>query len=355
MSLKNSITKLKTTKLYKPVMVMGLAGVAVVLVWGSATTARVVLDSSDESSYMAVNNSPSDFSYEYDDEFSDVLTGNAREGTKVSILKREGSEVVETGYANGDNLDATQITGENTNLGQASEMDNLEYNITKQILAELAKDSGTNSSVSTEQMTDLSSKYDVSMAEIENLVKKYQAQNSTNTETIKSELGITEQQLKTMIKQIETTVANNQKTVEAKISSSDKKINEIIANTQTLTDKQIKELSSQLGVSEKDLKDYIDKQTKASLTEAKAYGDSAAKAAASPKADKDYVDTKLDTKIGIDEAKQAASAAASPKADKSYVDNQLSTRVTTQDLQNKNVITATYDDESGTLTFSQVE
>lgn len=355
MQLKNSMAKLKSTKLYKPVMVMGLAGVAVVLVWGSATVARVVIDSSDETNYMAANNSSGDSSYEFEDEFDDVLTGNAREGTKVSILKKEADGIVETGYANSDNLVATQIPEENTNLGQASQMDKLEYNITKQILAELAKDSASSSSVSTAQMSDLSSKYDVSMAEIENLVKKYQSQNSADAETIKSELGITEQQLKTMIKQIETTVANNQKTVEAKINSSDKKITEILANTQTLTDKQIKELSSKLGVSEKDLKDYIDKQTKASLNEAKTYGDNAAKAAASPKADKSYVDTKLDTKIGMDEARQAASTAASPKADKSYVDNQLSTRVTTQDLQNKNVITATYDEGSGTLTFSQVE
>ena len=395
MQLKNTITKLKSMKLYKPIMVVGLVGIAVILVWGSATVAKVVIDASYETTELATNQTQNNEPYEFEEDmFEETLTGNARGGTKVSILKKEGETVREVGYDNGDELNATQQDPESVNLGQATEMNNLEYNIVKQILAELSKDS-TDAGVTSDQMADISNKYDVSMAEIENLVKKYQSQNATDAETIKSELGITEQQLKTMIKQIETNVTNNQKSLEQKISSQDKKTTEMIANSQTLTDKQIKELASKIGVSDKDLRDYIDKKNKETLSEAKTAADTAAKAAVSPKADKTYVDQKIDdtkkivdTKVGADEAaklatnaankaasskadksyvdekmatkitmedaKKAAEEVAAVKADKTYVDDQMSSKITKDDLKNENVVTATYDETTNTLTFSQV-
>lgn len=365
MQLKNTITKLKSMKLYKPIMVVGLVGVAVILVWGSATAAKVAIDASYETTELATNQTQDNDPYEFEEDiFEDTLTGNTRGGTKVSILKKEGESIQEVGYNNGDELNATQQDPESVNLGKATEMNNLEYNIVKQILAELSRDS-TDAGVTSDQMADISNKYDVSMAEIENLVKKYQSQNATDAETIKSELGITEQQLKTMIKQIETNVTNNQKSLEQKISSQDKKTTEMIANSQTLTDKQIKELASKIGVSDKDLRDYIDKKNKETLSEAKTAADTAAKAAVSPKADKTYVDQKIDdtkkivdTKVGTEEAERlatnAANKAASSKADKTYVDDQMSSKITKDDLKNENVVTATYDESTNTLTFSQV-
>lgn len=358
MQLKNTITKLKSMKLYKPIMVVGLVGIAVILVWGSATAAKVAIDASYETTELATNQTQNNEPYEFEEDmFEETLTGNARGGTKVSILKKEGESVREVGYDNGDELNATQQDPESVNLGQATEMNNLEYNIVKQILAELSKDS-TDAGVTSDQMADISNKYDVSMAEIENLVKKYQSQNVTDAETIKSELGITEQQLKTMIKQIETNVTNNQKSLEQKISSQDKKTTEMIANSQTLTDKQIKELASKIGVSDKDLRDYIDKKNKETLSEAKTAADTAAKdaasAAASPKADKSYVDEKMATKITMEDAKKAAEEASAAKADKTYVDDQMSSKITKDDLKNENVVTATYDETTNTLTFSQV-
>ena len=128
----------------------------------------------------------------------------------------------------------------------------------------------------------------------------------------------------------------------------------MIANSQTLTDKQIKELASQIGVSDKDLRDYIDKKNKETLNEAKTAADTAAKAAVSPKADKTYVDEKMATKITMEDAKKAAEEAAAAKADKTYVDDQMSSKITKDDLKNENVVTATYDETTNTLTFSQV-
>ena len=321
MQLKNTITKLKSYRLYKPIMIVGLIIVSVILIWGSATAAKVAIDASYEIAEIPTNHAQNSTSFEYDDE--DILTGNSRGGTKVSILRKESEDVEKIGSDNGSELSATQVDSENVNLGQAAEMNNLEYNIVKQILAELGK-SDTSAGITDEQMADISNKYDVSMTEIENLVKKYQSQNASDAETIKSELGITEQELKTMVKQIETNVTNYQKTIEQKISSADRKASEMIANSQTLTDKQIKELASKIGVSDKELKDYIDKQNKATLTEAKTAADKAAK------------------------------AAASQKADKTYVDDNLSTKITKDDLKSENVVTATYDESTNTLTFSQV-
>lgn len=358
MKLKNTIIKFKSLPLYKPMLFVGLAGVAVVLVFGSATIARVLIDSSYDTAGMPNQSNGSgknDTLYEYDEYYADTVTATARGGTKVSILKKDAENVTEVGYDNGTNVESEEsgIT-ENTNLGQADAMDNLEYNIVKQILAELSRDDAA-STMSTQQMSDMSNKYNVSLTEMENLVKKFQSQNTSSAEAIKSELGVTEQQLKTMIKQIESNVASQQKTIEQKINSFDKKASEMIANQQTLSDKQVKELSSKIGVSEKDLKDYINKQADTVKKEAQVSAENAAKAAADPKADKTYVDAELKNKITMQDAKDAAAEATASKADKTYVDTEVGKKISQNDLKTQQVVTATYDEDTNTLTFSQVK
>lgn len=319
--MKNNFKKIKSTRLYKPVMVAALILVTIGLVYGSATVAKVVINTGYEDPIVA-EPADKDILYELNDS---LLTGNSRNGTLVSILKKDDEESETTENWVYDSSEVA-VNGEDTSyksMGSAAAMDDLEYNIVKNILSEMNQGiaSGT---LDDTKMNEISNKYDVSMGEMEKMLKQYQKENSDDAEKMKNEIGMTEKELKGLITQIEAKVQDNQTKVEQKINAADKKVSEMIANTQTLTDKQIKEISSNLGVSEKEMKDYVTSQNK----------------------------TVLETATTT--AETAAKAAASPKADKTYVDNKVADKITKDDLKNENVVAATLDETSGTLTFHTI-
>lgn len=213
MQIKYLFQKLKGTRTYKPVMIAGLVGVSALLVWGSAKVAQNISNSDDV--YIPPVDIENSTQYELEDMY---LSGNARNGTKVSILRDESDQVEATGYDNGTELIATGQDTTDMNLSNAASMDELEYNITKGILTELNRDM-VNGSVSDDQLNQISNKYDVSISELQRLIEQYQKENDSDTAKIKSEIGMSEQQLKKLIEQLRTTVESNLKNVDNKVTN----------------------------------------------------------------------------------------------------------------------------------------
>ena len=231
MQIKYLFQKLKGTRIYKPVMIAGLVGVSALLVWGSAKVAQNMSNSDDV--YIPPVDIENSTQYELEDMY---LSGNARNGTKVSILRDESDQVEATGYDNGTELIATGQDTTDMNLSNAASMDELEYNITKGILTELNRDM-VNGSVSDDQLNQITNKYDVSINELQKMIEKYQKENTSDTTKIKSEIGMSEQQLKKLIEQLRTSVNTNIKSVDNKVTNAAAAANKASSDAATASNK----------------------------------------------------------------------------------------------------------------------
>ena len=231
MQIKYLFQKLKGTRIYKPVMIAGLVGVSTFLVWGSAKVAQNISNSDDV--YIPPVDIENSTQYELEDMY---LSGNARNGTKVSILRDESDQVEATGYDNGTELIATGQDTTDMNLSNAASMDELEYNITKGILTELNRDM-VNGSVSDDQLNQITNKYDVSINELQKMIEKYQKENTSDTTKIKSEIGMSEQQLKKLIEQLRTSVNTNIKSVDNKVTNAAAAANKASSDAATASNK----------------------------------------------------------------------------------------------------------------------
>lgn len=231
MQIKYLFQKLKGTRIYKPVMIAGLVGVSALLVWGSAKVAQNISNSDDV--YIPPVDIENSTQYELEDMY---LSGNARNGTKVSILRDESDQVEATGYDNGTELIATGQDTTDMNLSNAASMDELEYNITKGILTELNRDM-VNGSVSDDQLNQITNKYDVSINELQKMIEKYQKENTSDTTKIKSEIGMSEQQLKKLIEQLRTSVNTNIKSVDNKVTNAAAAANKASSDAATASNK----------------------------------------------------------------------------------------------------------------------
>ena len=210
------MTKFKSTKFYKPVLITGLLAASILLVYGSAKVAEVVINrpSPDFISDYDVDNS---MKYELSEEDGSYI-GKSREGTKVSMLTSDNEEVTQ------DTSDYEVITtGKDTSGGElsvATKLDDLEYNVIKGILSELGEGIKNGNSISSEQLENISSKYDVNITEITQMIEQYQKENTSKSEKIKSEIGLTEQELRKLINQLQNTLASSIKNVENKANAS---------------------------------------------------------------------------------------------------------------------------------------
>lgn len=148
MNLKAKFNKFKNTRFYKPVSVAAIAVSGVILVAGSAKAAQygITVMKEQQDVLSGTGDNSTDYLL-YDDvlygDVADSYSGVARDGTKITLTNGDSESEYDSDY---DFVNAVTEYGNSTstdNLGKASDLESMEYNITKNVLAEVEDHYGT--------------------------------------------------------------------------------------------------------------------------------------------------------------------------------------------------------------------
>lgn len=132
---KLDLKRLKTKPWYKATAIGGMVLGAAALVLGSVKASQYAIKASSDEYTSGVNLASGSNGYYLDDTIDDNVSTNAR-GVKVSMVRQPGEEDISYN-------ELEETTGlstnpfEGKNLGTASSLENMEYNITKNVLSEM--------------------------------------------------------------------------------------------------------------------------------------------------------------------------------------------------------------------------